>query len=245
MFALEPVAAGAKVYIHQQGGFGTYLAGAFRLKGVPLTVVANRSIADYEVIGNSESQKAGWAKILITRQTGSREETSMNVIDLRTSEVVFAYNYNTDNAFRGKQSAAESCAKHLANHILKGGRLASSLPPLPPPPPPPPPPVAIPQSLSPLAAATGAIQPISNISARFTSTPAEADLIVDGQFWGITPTADLSKLSEGSHIVVVKKFGYDRWERTIILSQGHPITIHADLQREIQMPSKAKIFGLE
>ena len=248
LFALEPVASGARVYIHPLNGFGTYLSAAFRIKGVPLTVVAYRAIADYEVIGNSDSQKAGWAKVLILKQTGSREEASISVIDVRTSEVVFAYNYNTGNSYRGKQSAAESCAKHLRHHVMAGGRLVSSLPPFPPQP------IVARQSEVHLEPAShretrrmtdAPAQPAYPISVRFTSAPAAAELIVDGEFWGVTPTADLTMLSEGSHAIVLKKFGYERWERTVRLSAGEPRTIHAELQPEVVNPVKARIVGLD
>ena len=99
------------------------------VKGVPLTVVTDRAIADYEMVGNSASQKAGWAKIIFLKQTGSSEEASISVIDVRTSEVAFAYNYNTFNSYRGKQSGAESCAKHLGWHIRNGRREAAALTP--------------------------------------------------------------------------------------------------------------------
>lgn len=126
--AVEPV-AWAKLFIHPLDGFESFLNAAMRVKGVPLTVVTDRAIADYEMVGNSASQKAGWAKIIFLKQTGSSEEASISVIDVRTSEVAFAYNYNTFNSYRGKQSAAESCAKHLGWHIRDGRREAAALTP--------------------------------------------------------------------------------------------------------------------
>jgi len=246
-FAIEPVASGARVYIDSMDGFGNYVAAAFRVKGVPLVVVANRSVADYEVVGNSESQKAGWAKVIFLKQTGSREEASISVVDRRTSEVVFAYNYNTGNSYHGRQSAAESCAKHLAEAIRKGGRFASSLPPL---------------TEQQVAAAQGRDQtPTSAVPApsrpepqnqaeepkaivvRFTSTPRDAEVSIDGEYWGSTPTADLPRLPAGPHTIIVKKLGYQLWERKITLAPGDNRTINAELEIQPNDPTKPRIVG--
>ena len=115
MFALSPVPQGAKVVITANDGFDMFLTAAFARKGVPLTVVANREQADYEIQATAETQKAGWAKIILTRNTRSNENASMRLVDLKTGEVVFAYAYNMGSAYNGRQSSAESCAKHLRN----------------------------------------------------------------------------------------------------------------------------------
>jgi hypothetical protein len=246
-FALEPVASGGKVYINSMDGFGSYIAAAFRVKGVPLVVVARRAAADYEVVGQSESQKAGWAKMIFLKQTGSREEASISVVDLRTSEVVFAYNYNMGNSYHGKQSAAESCAKHLAETIRKGGRFASSLPPL------------TEQQVAEVrsteqGASSSTATPVrapqpqakdeapKTIVVRFNSSPRDAEVQIDGEYWGSTPTADLSRPA-GPHTIVVKKLGYLPWERKITLAPGDNRTIDAELQPEPNDPTKPRIVG--
>ncbi|HZW05337.1 MAG TPA: PEGA domain-containing protein [Candidatus Nitrosotalea sp.] len=227
-------------------GFGSYVVAAFRVKGVPVVVVANRAVADYEVVGNSDSQKAGWAKVIFLKQTGSREEASISVVDLRTSEVVFAYNYNTGNSYRGKQSAAESCAKHLAEAIRKGGRFASSLPPLTEQQ------VAasrardqVPNSTVPPSnpASPSQAEEPKTIIVRFNSTPTNAEVQVDGEYWGSTPTAELTRLPAGSHTIVVKRIGYQPWERKITLAPGDDRTISAELQAQPIDPTKPRIVG--
>jgi hypothetical protein len=268
VFALEPVAAGAKVYVNTMEGFGSYLAAALRVKAVPLIVVTDRSIADYEIIGHSESQKAGWAKIIFQKSMRSREDASMNVVDMRTSEVVFAYNYMMENSYRGKQSAAESCAKHLANHIRQSGRLASSLPALTPeqivarrqeqaPPQNP----AKPELVVPQVQATAVIQPRANallstaapvapaqadpIGLKFTSSPVGAEVLIDGTYWGTTPTAELKRISEGEHTVVVRKRGFKIWERKINFATGESRPVHVELEPEALDPNKPRIAGLD
>jgi len=81
------------------------------------------------------------------------------------------------------------------------------------------------------------------ITIRFTSTPANAEVDVDGSYWGSTPTADLTRLPEGSHTVVVQKAGYQRWERKIDLAAGDNRTINAELELDADK-TKARISGL-
>lgn len=113
--------AGPKVFIAPMNGFENYISAAIAKKGVPVHIVADREQADYVLEGASESQKAGWAKILIQRDVRSTEEASVRLIDVKTSEVVFAYQYHMGSSWFGKQSASESCAKHLGAW-LRGGK---------------------------------------------------------------------------------------------------------------------------
>ncbi|MDP9113242.1 MAG: hypothetical protein M3O20_06120 [Acidobacteriota bacterium] len=122
IFAIDTpgkVPTGAKVYVQPMDGFGTYVIAAINKKKVPVKVVADREGADFEIGGNAESQKAGWAKIIFAGSVQSHEEASINVTNLKTNEIVFAYNVNKGNAARGKQSAAEACAKHLKEVVGK------------------------------------------------------------------------------------------------------------------------------
>lgn len=111
---------GAKVYVAPMDGFGTYLTSALTKKAVPVRVIADREKADFEISGTAESQKAGWAKIVMTGSAQSREEASINVVNIKSGEVVYAYNVSKGSSVHGKQSTAEACAKHLKNFIEKG-----------------------------------------------------------------------------------------------------------------------------
>ena len=68
---------------------------------------------------------------------------------------------------------------------------------------------------------------------RFTPEPGQAKLEVDGVYWGETPTTELTRLTAGKHVIVWKKAGYERWERTV----------HAELHRPTA--GTARIAGLE
>lgn len=118
-WAAEPVnAGGPKVFVApMENGFNTYISAALMKKHVPVTIVADRAQADFEITGAAESQKAGWAKILMTGSVRSDEQASIQITNLKSGEVVWAYAVNKSNSFFGKQSAAESCAKHFGNYL--------------------------------------------------------------------------------------------------------------------------------
>jgi hypothetical protein len=109
---------GAKVFVSaMENGFDDYLRTAFEAKKVPVQVVADRSLADFEISGHAESQKAGAAKILLKGDIHSSEEASVVVSDLKTSVVVFSYSVDKSSSAHGKQSTAEAVAKHLKDWI--------------------------------------------------------------------------------------------------------------------------------
>ena len=79
------------------------------------------------------------------------------------------------------------------------------------------------------------------IKVRFTSTPSNAEIDVDGNYWGNTPTADLTRLPPGTHTIIVKKIGYKPWERKIELVPGDDRTVNAELEDDAARP---RIVGL-
>ena len=106
---------GAKVYVsYIQGmnGFENYLVAAFKKKKVDLTVVTDRSQAEFEITGYAEHQRAGWAKIIFG--SGRPEsEASIQVVNLKTSVVAYAVGSYKVDAYNGKKSTAEHLAKNL------------------------------------------------------------------------------------------------------------------------------------
>jgi hypothetical protein len=51
---------GAKVYIAPQDGFENYLSAALLKKAVPVSIVANRAMADFEITGNAKTDNSCW-----------------------------------------------------------------------------------------------------------------------------------------------------------------------------------------
>lgn len=114
----KPLPRGAKVFIEPvESGFENYLAAAIQKKSVPLTVVTNRDKADFVISAVAETEKAGWAKMLFLGTDASKEEAGIKIVDPKTEEVVFAYAVHKGSSARGKQSAAEACAKHIKEKI--------------------------------------------------------------------------------------------------------------------------------
>ena len=61
------------------------------------------------------------------------------------------------------------------------------------------------------------------------STPGSAEIEIDGDFMGNTPST--LELNPGEHHIAVRKAGYRAWEKTIKLTAGE-VTVNADLQPE-------------
>ena len=109
---------GARLFIDKiEGGYDIYLSAAMVKKEVPIIVVTDRAKADFELTGVTESDKAGWAKMLFLGSTSSAEQASIKIVNLKSGTVVFGYNVNKSNSARGKQSSSEACAKHLKEKI--------------------------------------------------------------------------------------------------------------------------------
>ncbi|MGB7562298.1 MAG: hypothetical protein WBL99_12580 [Candidatus Acidiferrales bacterium] len=114
-----------------QSDFGPAIAAASLKKNVPITIVTDKKIADYEIDYSSTSKKGnayaqvagaalvpgGWA---IGRGSTS---ASFQVKDLRTSSVIYSYTvHKAGNDQHDFQSAAEAFAKHWKNWINHTGK---------------------------------------------------------------------------------------------------------------------------
>jgi hypothetical protein len=109
----------SRVYVAAMlGGFENYIIAGFRNKKVPLTIVVDRTKADYEISGVSESEKAGWAKMLFMGSQQSNEEASIKIANLKTGAIIFGYSVHKGNSVRGRQSAGEACAKHIKQIVV-------------------------------------------------------------------------------------------------------------------------------
>jgi hypothetical protein len=114
----ESLPSGARIYIAPMpSGFETYVAAGLEKKKVPVVLVTDRDKADYELSGVSDSDRAGWAKMLFLGSQQTNENASIKVVNLKTGNVVFAYSVNKTNSYKGKQSAGEAIAKHINEKI--------------------------------------------------------------------------------------------------------------------------------
>lgn len=107
------IPAGSRVFVNADDGFDTYLAVALQKKKVPLVVVAEKELADYELQGIATHHQPGLLQSVLLGQVNTSDRASVKLVNLKTSAVVFAYVANRTNTERGQQTTAESCAKHL------------------------------------------------------------------------------------------------------------------------------------
>src|ERR1700756_1614544 len=105
------IPAGSKVFVApMEDGFENYLKAALQSKKVPVVVVEDKTSADFEISGHSESVKASTAKKVIMLNWQSNEQASIQVVNLKSGEIVYAYSANKQNSAHGKKSTAEACA---------------------------------------------------------------------------------------------------------------------------------------
>lgn len=64
---------------------------------------------------------------------------------------------------------------------------------------------------------------------QLESKPTGADIEIDGNFVGDTPS-DV-EVADGEHAVTVKKAGYKDWERKLKVSAGSSVHINAELEK--------------
>ena len=60
-----------------------------------------------------------------------------------------------------------------------------------------------------------------------TSEPSGAEIEIDGEFIGNTPTTVTAK--QGKVVVKLKKAGFQPWERTLTLNGGDKRTLNAEM----------------
>jgi len=78
---------------------------------------------------------------------------------------------------------------------------------------------------------------------RLTSNPSGAEVSIDGEYFGSTPTLEVGQ-KEGTHNVRMKKQCYRPWERVIILKPGDTQAVVAELEPERVDPTKPSVAGL-
>lgn len=117
------IPANSKIYIApMESGFETYVTAAIQKKKIPLTIVASREQADFEIKGSVEKQKAGWAKTIFISPLPSIDST-MQVINVKTGVVAYSISSTKSNARRGRKGSAEHLAKNLAKKMQNDGQM--------------------------------------------------------------------------------------------------------------------------
>lgn len=67
------------------------------------------------------------------------------------------------------------------------------------------------------------------VKCSFSSTPAGAEVTVDGRYVGSTPS--VLGLTTGTHVVVVSMAGFTQWKRELTVEAGSELTVNAVLEK--------------
>lgn len=120
----ELIPKNSKIYINtMENGFETYVTAAIQKKRIPVQLVASRELADFEIKGAVEKQKAGWAKTIFISPLPSIDAT-MQVVNVKTGVVAYSISSTKANARRGRKGSAEHLAKNLAKKMQDDGEMA-------------------------------------------------------------------------------------------------------------------------
>ena len=93
------------------------MAAALRKKGVPLIMVADRSQADFEILGSADKKGAGFVKKWLLADFRRSTSASMSVTNLHTGVIAYADASDRASANKGLRSSAEKLAKYLKRKI--------------------------------------------------------------------------------------------------------------------------------
>lgn len=112
-----------------------YLSAAIRAKHVSVTITTDRAKATYILESTSSHMKSlggkpsiieDWTAPVLPQSVKAHDDASVRLVNVATGDVVFAYAVDRDNTVHGRQTAAESCARHLKVAIGTGGVSAST-----------------------------------------------------------------------------------------------------------------------
>jgi hypothetical protein len=109
------VPADSAVYVDSNNGFELFILAAFQEKHVPLKLVSSPDKADY-ILDSSLFHSASAVASGNSAAAGQTTEGAFKLTS-KSGDIVWAYAVTKGLLHRGKQSAAEACAKHL-NEII-------------------------------------------------------------------------------------------------------------------------------
>jgi hypothetical protein len=218
------------VYIEPQQGFETYLAAAISKKNVPVDIVTDQAKASYVLKAapveiKTESTGGKIARCLFAYCAGIEDKgnVSVQLIQPSSAQVLWAYSVNKQKGgSKNSQSMAEAVAKHLKEFIeqdsKKGATLSTA---------------ALQTATAPLESSPDANPQTETVAQPGTvivkSTPAGADINVDGKYMGSTPST--IQLAPGDHQISIEKEAMTPWERTMTVTAGGSSTIDATLEK--------------
>jgi len=187
------------------GTFAAHSAGGARPQTAEIVKTFGERCPD--VIVNNKSDKADYV-VLLDHEGGkglAKRDNKMAVFNKDGDSIVSHSTRSLGNAVK------DACDAITADWPTRAGKNETPSQPV------------QPSSFASNSTATSSTSKIS-----VSSTPANADIELDGSFVGSTPS--LIDVPAGDHSVVVKKTGYKPWERKLKITGG-VVNISAELER--------------
>jgi hypothetical protein len=75
-----------------------------------------------------------------------------------------------------------------------------------------------------------AAEKIEKVKCNFSSTPAGADIMLDGKYVGSTPSE--IELATGTHVVIFSMTGFAQWKRDLTVLPGSALNVSGILQKD-------------
>jgi len=118
----QGIPANSKLYIEKMNGFEDYLSAAILAKKIPITIVLDRTQADYILTGTwreSNGGTSGNGSLVAPLKRRTNYSSSISIVDPKTSAVVFAYSSQRSGTHDLSKQTAEDLAKHLSEEMKK------------------------------------------------------------------------------------------------------------------------------
>jgi hypothetical protein len=189
------------------GAFGAETHGGARPQTAEIIKTFGERCQD--VVTNNQQNKANYI-VVLDHEGGKgflRHRNKVAVFDAQSGDSVISK--STLSLGGSVEDACNGIRQHWATHSHPAQPVLAS-------------------TAKPDAAASTAEAKRAGTKLSVNSTPEGADIEVDGNFVGNTPS--ILELAAGDHTVSVKKAGFKTWEKTIKISGGD-VTLKAELEK--------------
>jgi hypothetical protein len=205
----EMVGHSAGGFDHGTGGFASSTHGGARPQTAEIIKTFGERCPD--VVVNNKQDKADYV-VLLDHEGGKGITKRDNKVAVFNSDGDSIVSHSTRSLGNAVKDACEAITKDWPT---RASRQAASTP-----------------QVQPVAFNAQAAQTLTAISTAakisVSSTPANADIEVDGSFVGNTPSA--IDVTPGEHSVAIKKSGYKAWERKLKVTGG-TVNVSAELEK--------------
>jgi len=119
-FSQGQLSTGSKLFIEPMNGFENYLTAAVQAKRVPVTIVLDKSHADYIVMGSWRETNGGTTgngSIVAPIKHRINNSASISIVDPKTTAVVFAYSASRSETHDASKQLAEDWAFQLLKQM--------------------------------------------------------------------------------------------------------------------------------